>query len=197
MNTCGRSLARTARRKFTGLKYWRITGRTAEKEPYRREWAMGAVDAHAGHFMAQRAQQIATLRGSMNIDPIIVSPFDAELFGHWWFEGPEWLEMFIRKAAYDQHEFTFATPSQYLESHDTAQLVVPSASSWGNKGYWEVWLNDANSWIYPHLHVAARRMSELAASRSTRRKTWRRCSIGRSARWRANFCSRNRATGRS
>ncbi len=41
-------------------------------------------------------------------------------------------------------------------------MVVPSASSWGHKGYWEVWLDESNSWIYPHLHNAARRMTELA-----------------------------------
>ncbi len=35
----------------------------------------------------------------MNLDPVIVSPFDAELFGHWWFEGPRFLESFIRRVA--------------------------------------------------------------------------------------------------
>jgi 1,4-alpha-glucan branching enzyme len=98
----------------------------------------------------------------MDVDPIIVSPFDAELFGHWWFEGIEWLELFIRKAAYDQREFTFTTPTAYLAGHETAQLVAPSPSSWGSKGYWEVWLDESNAWIYPHLHAAARRMTELA-----------------------------------
>jgi len=55
---------------------------------------MAAVEAHAGHFMAQRAQQMQQLRGAMNVPPIVLSPFDAELFGHWWFEGVEWLELF-------------------------------------------------------------------------------------------------------
>ena len=36
---------------------------------------------------------------AFNFDPIVVAPFDAELFGHWWFEGPRFLESFIRKAA--------------------------------------------------------------------------------------------------
>jgi 1,4-alpha-glucan branching enzyme len=157
-------------RKFTGLKYWRITGRATAKEVYRREWALAAVEAHASHFMAQRAQQFATLRETMNVDPIIVSPFDAELFGHWWFEGVEWLELFIRKAVYDQQEFTFSTPTRYLEVHETAQLVAPSSSSWGSKGYWEVWLDQSNAWIYPHLHAAARRMTELARRFSARKK---------------------------
>ena len=155
-------LARDGTRKFTGLKYHRITGRTSQKELYNRGWAMGAVDHHAGHFMASRAAQIANLRSNMNVDPIVVSPFDAELFGHWWFEGPEFLNLFIRKSVYDQREFRLLSPGRYLEQHDTHQLVAPSASSWGHKGYWEVWLEDSNSWIYPHLHMAAKRMSQMA-----------------------------------
>lgn len=149
-------------RKFTGFKYHRITGAGAFKDLYRRDWAMGAADHHAGHFMNARAEQIRKLRSNMNADPIVVSPFDAELFGHWWFEGPEFLNFFIRKAAYDQHEFKLTCPTKYLAENDTQQIVAPSASSWGHKGYWEVWLDPSNSWIYPHLHAAARRMTEMA-----------------------------------
>jgi 1,4-alpha-glucan branching enzyme len=150
------------RRKFTGIKYHRITGRTHDKDVYHRGWAMGAADAHAGHFMWSRARQIEHLRNSTTIDPLVVSPFDAELFGHWWFEGPEFLDLLIRKSVYDQQQFKLTTPGHYLAEHNTLQIVVPSASSWGHKGYWEVWLDETNSWIYPHLHAAARRMTELA-----------------------------------
>jgi 1,4-alpha-glucan branching enzyme len=104
----------------------------------------------------------------MNVPPIVVSPFDAELFGHWWFEGIEWLELFIRKAAHDQTEFALTTPDRYLAENDTLQLVAPAPSSWGNKGYWEVWLDDSNAWIYPHLHTAARRMTALARACAAR-----------------------------
>jgi 1,4-alpha-glucan branching enzyme len=156
-------------RKFTGLKYYRITGRGAvEKEVYRREWALAAAEAHATHFLAQRAEQVRQLRVTMNVPPIVVSPFDAELFGHWWFEGLEWLELFIRKTARDQAEFTLTTPERYLAENDTLQLVAPAPSSWGNKGYWEVWLDDSNAWIYPHLHTAARRMTALARACAAR-----------------------------
>ena len=41
-------------------------------------------------------------------------------------------------------------------------MVAPSPSSWGNKGYSEVWLDQCNSWIYPHLHAAARKMTSAA-----------------------------------
>ena len=155
-------LGKTGLRKFSGIKYHRITGQTPEKDVYNRAWAEGAADAHAGHFLDSRIKQIEQLLQNTNIDPIVVSPYDAELFGHWWFEGPEFLNLFIRKAAYDQKTFRMVTPSRYLAQHPTQQLVVPSASSWGHKGYWEVWLDESNSWIYPHLHMAARRMTELA-----------------------------------
>ena len=38
----------------------------------------------------------------------------------------------------------------------------------GNKGLWEVWLDESNSWIYPHLHTAARRMTECARAAKER-----------------------------
>jgi 1,4-alpha-glucan branching enzyme len=84
------------------------------------------------------------------------------LFGHWWYEGPRFLDLFIRKAVYDQQVYRLTTPSAYLERHDTLQVVNPSPSSWGHKGFWEVWLSEDNAWIYPHLHAAARRMTECA-----------------------------------
>lgn len=148
-------------RRFTGVKYHRITGRE-HKELYRRDWALGAVDSHAHHFVQSRIDQFRQLRGMLPIDPILTSPFDAELFGHWWFEGPEFLDLVIRKAVYDQKDFVLRTPTEYLADHTTLQMVAPSPSSWGNKGYWEVWLDQCNSWIYPHLHAAARRMTECA-----------------------------------
>jgi 1,4-alpha-glucan branching enzyme len=152
-------LANVGHRRNTGIKYHRITG-SEDKEIYRRDWAMGAADSHASHFVQSRTQQIGHLADNLPIEPIVLSPYDAELFGHWWYEGPEFLDLVIRKAAYDQQTFAFTTPTRYLAEHPTQQLLTPSASSWGNKGYWEVWLDRSNSWIYPHLHAAARRMTE-------------------------------------
>ena len=148
-------------RRYTGIKYHRITG-GEPKELYRRDWASGAVDAHAGHFVQSRVQQIGQLAGTMPVEPIVVSPFDAELFGHWWFEGPEFLDRMLRKAAFDQTTFRLTTPTAYLARHPTLQMVAPSPSSWGDKGYSNVWVDPCNSWIYPHLHAAAERMTAMA-----------------------------------
>ncbi|MEO6847952.1 MAG: 1,4-alpha-glucan branching protein domain-containing protein [Chthoniobacterales bacterium] len=146
----------------TGIKYHRITGRNVSKEVYRRDWALGAADHHAGDFLRSRIGQIEHLKGMMGVDPLIMSPYDAELFGHWWFEGPEFLDLFIRKAAYDQKVFRLTTPTRYLATHPVAQMINPAASSWGHKGYGEVWLARENAWIYPHLHAATQRMIDGA-----------------------------------
>ena len=150
-------------RKFSGVKYHRITGRGVEKSFYDREAAEKAADAHASHFLEARRAQIQQLI-TLDVDPIIVVPFDAELFGHWWFEAPRFLEVFIRKAAFNQHDFRLTTPSEYLAAHPTQQTMAPAASTWGENGHLGVWLDPSNVWIYPHLHAAARCMSKLACA---------------------------------
>ena len=152
-------IARGAR-KFSGVKYHRITGRGEEKEFYDPVAAEKVTEIQAAHFIEQRRRQIREVSVA-GFDPIVVIPFDAELFGHWWFEGPRFLEMFIRKTA-NEREFSLTTPSQYLAAHPTQQIIEPATSTWGENGYFEVWLNQSNAWIYPHLHAAARKMTELA-----------------------------------
>jgi 1,4-alpha-glucan branching enzyme len=146
----------------TGIKYHRITGKTDRKEPYVPEWAMEKAAEHAGNFMFNRERQIEHLSGAMRRPPIVVAPYDAELFGHWWFEGPQWIDFLIRKSAYDQRVYRLITPSDYLAMHPRVQVGTPSNSSWGYKGYHEVWLEGSNDWIYRYLHQAAGRMIELA-----------------------------------
>jgi len=148
-------------RKFSGIKYHRVTGRGVTEELYDREAAEKAADAHAAHFLEERRAQIRQL-GALGPEPIIVVPFDAELFGHWWFEGPRFLELFIRKATFDQEDFRLTTPSEYLAAHPTHQTITPAASSWGENGHLAVWLDSSNAWIYPHLHSAATKMTKLA-----------------------------------
>ena len=114
-------------RRNTGIKYHRITG-SENKEVYNRGWAMGAADSHAGDFVRNRERQIEHLRSILPVEPLVLSPFDAELFGHWWFEGPEFLDLVLRKAAYDQDVFRLTTPSIYLSENPTLQMVAPSPS---------------------------------------------------------------------
>src|SRR5216110_1557734 len=152
-------------RKFSGVKYHRITGRGNEKQLYDRAAAENAAAKHASHFLEQRRQQVREI-SELGFNPIVVAPFDAELFGHWWFEGPRFLEQFIRQAA-GERDFRLTTPSEYLAAHPTQQIVEPAASTWGENGHLAVWLDPTNAWIYPHLHAAAQKMIELAQHASS------------------------------
>lgn len=146
----------------TGIKYYRITGPGGLKEPYMPQWAREKAAQHAGNFMFNRQKQVEYLHGMMQKKPLIISPYDAELFGHWWYEGPMWIDFLMRKIACDQDEIRMITPSEYLAGNPRNQVITPSMSSWGWKGYSEMWLQGSNDWLYRHLHVASERMSELA-----------------------------------
>ncbi len=146
----------------TGVKYYRITGSDA-KEPYDPFAAREKAAEHAGNFVFNRAKQIQYLNGLMGQAPVIVSPYDAELYGHWWFEGPQWLEFLFRKIHHDQDIFKTITPLGFLKVNPRNQVITPTLSSWGYKGYSEVWLNASNDWIYRHLHKASERMIEATS----------------------------------
>jgi 1,4-alpha-glucan branching enzyme len=152
-------------RKFSGIKYHRITGFGNEKELYDPVVAEEVAERQALHFLEERRQQICEVT-TAGFDPIVVAPFDAELFGHWWFEGPRFLEFLIRRAA-NERDFHLSTPSEYLATNPTQQIIEPATSTWGENGYFEVWLNPSNAWIYPQLHIAADQMSELARSHAS------------------------------
>lgn len=149
-----------------GIKYHRVTGGVdlSGKEAYDPEVAHFQALQHADDFLANRRQQIAFVRKVIGRAPLIVAPYDAELFGHWWYEGPQFLEALLRKISTGEEGVTLLTPAQYLRDNPDLQKVQPSASSWGDKGYFEVWLNGDNDWMYPHFHAAETRLEELTDS---------------------------------
>ncbi|MCL2218370.1 MAG: DUF1957 domain-containing protein [Chitinispirillia bacterium] len=148
----------------TGFKYHRVTDKQIpEKQLYDRENALSRATVHASDFMCKRVSQINDLAASAHgRPPVVIAPYDAELFGHWWFEGPEWLNYLIRKCALEQNTFELITPSEYLDKHPPAHTCAPAFSSWGDGGYSHMWLNETNEWIYPHLHRLEDRMVECA-----------------------------------
>jgi 1,4-alpha-glucan branching enzyme len=152
-------------RRHLGLKYHRITGRGVSqqnKAPYIPELAREKAAENAAHFIGERIKQAHKLRESFEgHPPLVVSPYDAELFGHWWFEGPQFIDFFFRKLHFDQSEIEAVTPGDFLDAGIPIQRQQPTASSWGENGYYKVWLNERNSWMYPYQHDAERRMTEL------------------------------------
>lgn len=146
----------------TGFKYYAITGKTNEKKFYKPEAAIKKAKEHAENFIYNRIKQFKNFSSTSNHIPVVLAPFDAELFGHWWFEGCIWLEELIRKIAANP-ELELATSSDILKNTAEIQDVNPIFSSWGNNGFSEVWLDGDNDWIYPHIHNIVEQMSELAA----------------------------------
>jgi 1,4-alpha-glucan branching enzyme len=165
-----------------GIKYYKITGRGNHKEPYNPDAALHKAAEHAGNFMFNREKQSEWLSGSLDRPPLIVAPYDAELYGHWWFEGPDWLNFLFRKLHWDQENVKGITIPEYLERHPRLQRCEPAFSSWGYKGYCEVWLEGSNDWIYRHLHENADRMVELARHHQDGGNELRRRALNQAAR---------------
>ena len=146
----------------TGIKYYRITGKDCDKDYYNVQWAWDSINKQAGHFFDSRQKQISESSNFTKNPPIVLCPYDAELYGHWWYEGPNWLYTLFKKVYYDKCDFDLITPSEYIDKYPQMQVSTPCRSSWGANGYSEVWLNQTNDYAHRHLHVAGDRMVELA-----------------------------------
>ena len=166
----------------TGIKYHRITGKTEFKDYYDVRWAMDSAERQAGHFLDCRTKQIEELSNYMDVPPIITCPYDAELYGHWWYEGPYWLYILFKKIYYDECNFKLVTPSDYIDMYPNIQVATPCRSSWGANGYSEVWLNQTNDYAHRHLHKAGDRMCELASMFPNEGDTLRRQALNQCAR---------------
>ncbi|MGZ5051417.1 MAG: glycoside hydrolase family 57 protein [Methylobacter sp.] len=146
----------------TGIKYHRVTGGGEAKEIYNPKQAQAKARQHAQDFIDKRRQHIERLSADMDVPPIIVAPYDAELFGHWWFEGVYWLECVLRAAAKDDSSVRLNNCGDYLKQFPPKQVAEPAASTWGDQGYSSYWINESNDWIYPLLHKAEQDMEQLA-----------------------------------
>jgi 1,4-alpha-glucan branching enzyme len=85
---------------------------------------------------------------------VVTAPFDAELFGHWWFEGPRFLESALRHLATMEGAPRPTTPPEYLRANPVQQVAEPAVSSWGDGGYFKVWCNGGNDWVWRPLQQA-------------------------------------------
>ncbi|KAB2954534.1 DUF1957 domain-containing protein [Heliorestis acidaminivorans] len=146
----------------TGFKYYRITGSGDHKEPYKPDWATSKINSHSDNFRFNREVQIEFLQEQQNKPPLVLSPYDAELFGHWWYEGPEFLEALLRRFADGQSSVSLTTPRRYIEEHGQGPEGRLHFSTWGEEGFGKVWVNPTNDWIYRHLHQAEKEMVALA-----------------------------------
>lgn len=148
-------------RTFTGFKYWAVTGKD-EKVPYQPASAAMKVARHADAFRHDRIEQAKeAARHMQGRPPLMVAPYDAELFGHGWFEGPQWIEALFRKSMGDDR-ISFTTLGEYARQWQDHPVSVPEYSSWGDGGYGSPWLDKSNDWVYRHTYKMVERMTELA-----------------------------------
>lgn len=138
----------------TGFKYHRVTGTDEAKQMYDPVRAAEKTRMHAADFIEKKLQKVRALMAPPDRGPLFMAPYDAELFGHWWFEGPLFIEHLMEMCS-GSGEIGMITPSDYLEQ-STGPLFesTPSASTWGARGYSGSWVNDATAWLYPPLFRA-------------------------------------------
>jgi 1,4-alpha-glucan branching enzyme len=135
-----------------GLKLWRVTGPGVDlgaKQAYNPETAAGRAREHANHF-AHLLSGISSDQ-SQNREGVVVAPFDTELFGHWWFEGPEFLGHVYRSLAGKRDAIQPATGSQHLEAHPPRAAIRLPWGSWGANGDSSMWLSDQTAWTWERL----------------------------------------------
>ncbi|MBI5560178.1 MAG: DUF1957 domain-containing protein [Deltaproteobacteria bacterium] len=147
-----------------GLRYWRITDAKADladKRPYNPEDAYARIPENAGHFKDLVKETLSEYLKSTGGEGIVVSPYDCELFGHWWFEGPEWIYHVIRYLYLDG-SVSPVTAGEYLDIKRPTEVITLPEGSWGEGGYHWIWLNDMNKWTWKHIYEAEREMKELA-----------------------------------
>jgi len=142
-----------------GMRYWRITDAAqdlASKQEYVPEWADNKVRVHAKHF----AELLSGVIRQAPDDPIIVSPYDAELFGHWWFEGTKWIAEIYRQLK-GHRAIKPVTLSEYVELFGPAEAIVLPEGSWGEGGHHWIWLNPDTAWTWKLIYSAEKKMIEL------------------------------------
>jgi 1,4-alpha-glucan branching enzyme len=100
----------------TGYKYYAITGNTQEKQVYRPREAAKKVAEHADNFLYSIRERMEKITPLMTREPVITTPFSAELFGHWWFEGVDWLEAVLNGMAGAPWPLSIANPAAYSSS---------------------------------------------------------------------------------
>lgn len=134
----------------SALRYWRVTDNKADmayKQPYVPQWAVDRARSHGRHYAELIERTVAERRAQTEGPVVLTLPFDTELFGHWWFEGPTFLEEVLRGV----HASPLVHSTTLAESYDVVQpgcLISLAESSWGRDGDHSVWMNEQTQWTW-------------------------------------------------
>jgi 1,4-alpha-glucan branching enzyme len=143
-----------------GLRYWRITASGADlgdKQAYDPARALDRLEENAGHFVDSVAESLEE-----PAEGIVVALYDTELFGHWWFEGPEWLYRALRKMS--RSGVSSQKISDCLERLPPRRTIALPEGSWGKGGFHWIWLNDDTSWIWEKIYRIEEGAKKIAGS---------------------------------
>ncbi|MEW5900294.1 MAG: 1,4-alpha-glucan branching protein domain-containing protein, partial [Acidobacteriota bacterium] len=150
-----------------GMRYWRITASDADlgaKQPYDPEKVCERLEENAAHFVDSLNETLKDMA-----EGVVVALYDTELFGHWWFEGPEWLYLVLKKL--QKSPVKPQTVSGCLEALRPHQLISLPEGSWGKGGFHWIWLNDDTAWIWEKIYAVeaqAKRLKSLALASKSR-----------------------------
>ncbi len=149
----------------SGMQYWRIGGPgvdLGEKPPYDPDRAAERVRDHAHHYVGLVEELLVDYQANTGAYGIIASNYDTELFGHWWFEGVDWLKEVLGGLA-SSTRVDMTRASQFVDQHQPERVMSLPESSWGSGGTHFTWMNVDTQWIWPQIHAAERRIEELVA----------------------------------
>ena len=149
----------------SGFQYWRVTdasGDLGSKGFYDPYHAFNRVHPHADHFTDVVNEELNGYFDKSGKPGIIVSAYDTELFGHWWFEGVSWLKEVLRRLAKSEM-VELTTAREYLENSPPEEVISLPESSWGLGGGHYTWSNDETAWMWPLIHNAERQMERIVA----------------------------------
>ncbi len=147
----------------SGMQYWRVSGAGVDlgaKEPYSPDRAAEQVASHASHYVHLIEEELRQHHERTGEFGSITASYDTELFGHWWFEGVDWLKAVLRGLA-ARPAVQMSTASRIVEQHPPDQVLSLPESSWGAGGGHFTWLNEDTTWMWPSIHAAERRMEAL------------------------------------
>ena len=153
-----------------GHRYWQVTHPRVDlalKTPYYQEAAYERTRVQAQHFsgVANAVLRYNVPTNPNGTPPILTAPFDAELFGHWWFEGPEWLKHVAEEFAHPGNPLALITCGEYLDKYPPAGYVALPEGSWGRNGQHEVWLNPDTRFTWEHIYPAELAVQQMVDSR--------------------------------
>ena len=153
-----------------GHRYWRVTSSDADladKLVYEPENIDARIHENAHHFKNLARDICISEVTNDGKPPIVCAPFDAELFGHWWFEGPRWLYAVLKEVALDP-EIEACTMAEYNDLCPAVEIVSLPEGSWGKGGFHWIWLNDWTTWTWKHIYEDERLMKEAAQKYGSR-----------------------------